>query len=110
MLKLWENPMLSKEDRLEIANGEIERIGAQRDAAATLARRYLWLRKNFTRLIVSTDPAYSPEIDRGITIVRSVQINANFRDCDEASVDAAIDEAMHNVRANRPAAPADGPG
>jgi hypothetical protein len=58
------------------------------------AERYRWLRKHFTRLIVSADPAYSQILDRWITVVQSVQINANFRDCDEASVDTAIDKAM----------------
>ena len=33
MLKLWENPMLSIEDRLEIASGEIDRLHSQIDAA-----------------------------------------------------------------------------
>ena len=37
MLKLWDNPILSVEDRLEIAAVEIERVCAQRDAAAELA-------------------------------------------------------------------------
>ena len=33
MLKLWENPMLSIDDRLEAASGEIERLHDQIDAA-----------------------------------------------------------------------------
>ena len=33
MLKLWENPMLSIDDRLEIASGEIDRLHSQIDAA-----------------------------------------------------------------------------
>lgn len=39
MLKLWENPMLSIDDRLEVASGEIERLhgllenAAEREAA-----------------------------------------------------------------------------
>jgi uncharacterized small protein (DUF1192 family) len=33
MLKLWENPMLSIEDRLEVASEEIERLHSQLDAA-----------------------------------------------------------------------------
>lgn len=33
MLKLWENPMLSIEERLEVASGEIERLHGLMDAA-----------------------------------------------------------------------------
>ena len=32
MLKLWENPMLSIEERLEVASGEIERLQGLTDA------------------------------------------------------------------------------
>jgi len=51
LLKLWENPMLSVEDRLDAAGGEIERLHEQlgRIADALMekerdARRYRWLR------------------------------------------------------------------
>lgn len=51
LLKLWENPMLSVEDRLDAAGGEIERLHEQLGRIADLmmekerdARRYRWLR------------------------------------------------------------------
>ena len=36
MLKLWENPMLSIEDRIETAGGEIERLRGLLDKAGSL--------------------------------------------------------------------------
>ena len=39
MLKLWENPMLSLSDRLDVAGGEIERLRGLLDAAADNATR-----------------------------------------------------------------------
>ena len=58
------------------------------------AKRYRWLRENFTRLIVHTDPAYSLAEDKPVTLVRAIDINTNLRDCESVTVDMAIDNAM----------------
>ena len=39
MLKLWENPILSVEDRLESADGEIERLRGLLDKAGRLVEQ-----------------------------------------------------------------------
>lgn len=55
------------------------------------AERYRFLRRNFTRLVVSTSVAFSDESSRGLAIVESIFLNGSLRECDESSVDAAVD-------------------
>jgi hypothetical protein len=64
------------------------------------ARRYRWLRHNFTRLIVCTDPDYW----RPTQTVTDVLLNENFfRVCDGESVDKAIDAAIQRYESSQSA-------
>lgn len=64
------------------------------------ARRYRWLRQNFTRLIVCTDPDYW----RPAATVTDVLLNEVFsRVCDGESVDKAIDAAIQRHESSQSA-------
>lgn len=52
MLKLWENPMLSVDDRLEAASGEIERLHDQIDAARNAILREVMQRDELLRSLI----------------------------------------------------------
>jgi hypothetical protein len=64
------------------------------------ARRYRWLRQNFTRLIVCTDPDYW----RPTQTVTEVLLNeVFFRICDGESVDKAIDATIYRYESSQSA-------
>jgi hypothetical protein len=64
------------------------------------ASRYRWLRQNFTRLIVCTDPDYW----RSTVTITDVLLNELFtRVCDSESVDKAIDAAIHRYESSQSA-------
>ena len=70
-------------------------INTERDDA----RRYRWLRQNFTRLIIFTDPDYW----RPTVTITDVLLNTSFRVCDEESVDKAIDSAIQQHESSQSA-------
>jgi len=89
MLKLWENPMLSIEDRMEAASGEIERLRGLLEKASEFyvdAARYRWLRKQQIDLKA---PALGV-LNHGIFIGK-IPDNVVLS---EADADAAIDAVM----------------
>jgi len=63
------------------------------------AGRYRWLRKDFTRLIVSTARDQAADDDR--LFVVDIQVSKHLRTTDASSVDAAVDAAMPSARAGK---------
>lgn len=75
---------------------EIARLRAALGLCEKDAGRYRWLRKDFTRLVVSTVRDQAADDDR--LFVVDIQVSKHLLPTDAISVDAAVDAAMPAAR------------
>lgn len=61
----------------------------QPDNLYKFASRYAWLRQRFTQLLVTTGCVISRPC-----VITKIEVNEHLSECDAASADKAIDEAM----------------
>ena len=104
MLRLWENPMLSIEDRLEAASGEIERVCAQRDAAVEEidrlnkdAARLDWMEGEAATSRTGVSIDYRKYVEDGCVLEKGYRLMRHHKIFEaRPSLREAIDAAMIN--------------